>query len=130
MAKRNAQSELNHDNWDQEDESEEAGEFKKATADQMKVVIFLPGSCLGHLTFSGTCHQESQEEKSKRGPEEKHFLQLWWILFNQQRCCCGRFQFPRQTPNKWNRLKTSRIFRIYVRIRKYRGQKRRCKPEM
>merc|ERR1719410_3316379 len=36
MAKRNAQSELNHDNWDQEDESEEAGEFKKATADQMK----------------------------------------------------------------------------------------------
>lgn len=40
MAKRNAQSELNHDNWDQEDESEEAGEFKKATEDQMKVGIF------------------------------------------------------------------------------------------
>ena len=37
MAKRNAQSELNHDNWDQEDESEEAGEFKKASEDQMKV---------------------------------------------------------------------------------------------
>ena len=37
MAKRNAASELNHDNWDQEDESEEAGEFKRATDDQMKV---------------------------------------------------------------------------------------------
>ena len=42
MAKRNAQSELNHDNWDQEDESEEAGEFKKASEDQMKVgVVFV-----------------------------------------------------------------------------------------
>jgi len=36
MAKRGAGSELNHDNWDQEEESEEAGEFKKATDDQMK----------------------------------------------------------------------------------------------
>jgi len=36
MAKRGAASELNHDNWDQEEESEEAGEFKKATDDQMK----------------------------------------------------------------------------------------------
>ena len=41
MAKRNAQSELNHDNWDQEDESEEAGEFKKASEDQMKVGVVL-----------------------------------------------------------------------------------------
>jgi len=36
MAKRGAVTELNHDNWDQEEESEEAGEFKKATDDQMK----------------------------------------------------------------------------------------------
>ena len=39
MAKRNAQSELNHDNWDQEDENEEAGEFKRASEEQMKVKI-------------------------------------------------------------------------------------------
>jgi nuclear pore complex protein Nup50 len=31
MAKRNAGSDLNHDNWDEDDESEEAGTF--ATAD-------------------------------------------------------------------------------------------------
>ena len=37
MAKRNATTELNHDNWEEEDENEEAGEFKKATEDQMKV---------------------------------------------------------------------------------------------
>ena len=37
MPKRDATSELNHDNWDKEDESEEAGEFKKASEDQMKV---------------------------------------------------------------------------------------------
>ena len=37
MPKRDATTELNHDNWDQEDESEEAGEFKKASDDQMKV---------------------------------------------------------------------------------------------
>jgi len=36
MAKRGAVTELNHDNWDQEEESEEAGEFKKASDDQMK----------------------------------------------------------------------------------------------
>ena len=37
MAKRGAGSELTHDNWDQEEEREEAGEFKKASEDQMKV---------------------------------------------------------------------------------------------
>jgi len=36
MPKRDATTELNHDNWDKEDESEEAGEFKKASEDQMK----------------------------------------------------------------------------------------------
>lgn len=36
MAKRNAATELNPDNLDQEDESEKAGEFKRATDDQMK----------------------------------------------------------------------------------------------
>jgi len=36
MAKRGAGTELNHDNWDQEEESEEAGEFRKASDDQMK----------------------------------------------------------------------------------------------
>jgi hypothetical protein len=29
MAKRNATTELTHDNWDQEEESEEAGTFKQ-----------------------------------------------------------------------------------------------------
>jgi hypothetical protein len=29
MSKRNAAKELNHDNWDQEEESEEAGTFKQ-----------------------------------------------------------------------------------------------------
>ncbi len=29
MAKRNAANELNHDNWDKEEESEEAGTFKQ-----------------------------------------------------------------------------------------------------
>ena len=36
MAKRNAVTELNPDNWDQEDKSEKAGEFQRATDDQMK----------------------------------------------------------------------------------------------
>ena len=40
MAKRGAGSELNHDNWDKEEESEEAGEFRRATADQMKVGFY------------------------------------------------------------------------------------------
>ena len=35
MAKRGG-SELNHDNWDREDEKEEAGNFQAATADEMK----------------------------------------------------------------------------------------------
>eukprot|EP00088_Acartia_fossae_P010353 TRINITY_DN1514_c0_g1_i5.p1 TRINITY_DN1514_c0_g1~~TRINITY_DN1514_c0_g1_i5.p1 ORF type:complete len:856 (+),score=290.21 TRINITY_DN1514_c0_g1_i5:40-2607(+) len=36
MAKRVASRELNHDNWDQEEESEEAGTFKQATDDEIK----------------------------------------------------------------------------------------------
>jgi len=36
MAKRNAATELNHDNWEEEDEKEEAGEFKRASEEQMK----------------------------------------------------------------------------------------------
>jgi len=36
MSKRGAGSELNHDNWDQEEEPEEAGEFRKASSQQMK----------------------------------------------------------------------------------------------
>ena len=43
MPKRDATTELNHDNWDQEDESEEAGEFKKASDDQMKVLYGVVG---------------------------------------------------------------------------------------
>ena len=39
MPKRDATTDLNHDNWDKEDESEEAGEFKKATDEQMKVNV-------------------------------------------------------------------------------------------
>lgn len=36
MAKRNANTDLNHDNWDQEDESEEAGTFATASQDVLK----------------------------------------------------------------------------------------------
>ncbi len=34
--KRGATSDLNHDNWDQEEESEEAGVFKQASVDEIK----------------------------------------------------------------------------------------------
>jgi nuclear pore complex protein Nup50 len=34
--KRSATSDLNHDNWDNEEEPEEAGQFKKAPADALK----------------------------------------------------------------------------------------------
>jgi len=34
--KRRPDTDLNHDNWDQEDEPEEQGEFKKATEDELK----------------------------------------------------------------------------------------------
>lgn len=36
MAKRNATSELNHDNWNEEEAPEEAGTFCNATPDVMK----------------------------------------------------------------------------------------------
>ena len=36
MAKRSAGTELNHENWDQEEESEEAGTFATATEDVLK----------------------------------------------------------------------------------------------
>ena len=42
MAKRGAASELNHDNWEEEEETEEAGEFRKASETAMKVAI-IPG---------------------------------------------------------------------------------------
>lgn len=35
-AKRSAVSELNHDNWNEEEEGEEAGEFKKASEDELQ----------------------------------------------------------------------------------------------
>ena len=49
MSKRGAGSELNHDNWDQEEEPEEAGEFRKASSQQMKVWYTFQGSpqCTG-----------------------------------------------------------------------------------
>ncbi|PAA70477.1 hypothetical protein BOX15_Mlig008447g1, partial [Macrostomum lignano] len=36
MSKRNPTSELNHENWDQEDEKEDAGRFKTASQDVLK----------------------------------------------------------------------------------------------
>lgn len=36
MAKRTASSDLNHDNWNEELETEEAGTFKTASADLMQ----------------------------------------------------------------------------------------------
>ncbi|XP_050300196.1 nuclear pore complex protein Nup50 [Anthonomus grandis grandis] len=38
-AKRGATSELNHDNWNQEDEPEERGEFKRASEDALKTRV-------------------------------------------------------------------------------------------
>lgn len=35
-SKRTATSELNHDNWDEDDEPEEAGTFQKASEDVLK----------------------------------------------------------------------------------------------
>ena len=35
-AKRGATSNLNHDNWDQEEDQEEAGQFKQASQEQLK----------------------------------------------------------------------------------------------
>lgn len=36
MAKRTATRELNHDNWDDEEESEDAGTFQKATQEALQ----------------------------------------------------------------------------------------------
>ena len=36
MAKRNAQTELNHDNWNEEEESEEAGIFVQASKETIE----------------------------------------------------------------------------------------------
>lgn len=36
MAKRRADKDLNHDNWEEEDEIEDAGQFQKANADELK----------------------------------------------------------------------------------------------
>lgn len=36
MAKRGAQSDLNHDNWNEEEESEEAGHFAQASSEELK----------------------------------------------------------------------------------------------
>lgn len=36
MAKRGATSDLNHDNWDREEEREEAGTFSRASEEQIK----------------------------------------------------------------------------------------------
>ncbi|XP_055536350.1 nuclear pore complex protein Nup50 [Wyeomyia smithii] len=40
MAKRGAQSDLNHDNWNDEEESEEAGKFSQAPEDELKKRVF------------------------------------------------------------------------------------------
>lgn len=39
MAKRTATSDLNHDNWDREDEPEDAGAFSKASEDVLKTRV-------------------------------------------------------------------------------------------
>ncbi len=39
MAKRGATSELNHDNWNEDEESEEAGTFQQAPADVLKTRV-------------------------------------------------------------------------------------------
>ena len=65
MAKRNAGSELNHDNWDEEEETEEAGEFKKASDDQMKV-----GKVFEiHNSFTADLTPSSRLEWSRRPRE-------------------------------------------------------------
>ena len=39
MAKRGATTELNHDNWNDEDESEEAGVFRQASAEALQTRV-------------------------------------------------------------------------------------------
>lgn len=36
MSKRTATRELNHDNWDEEEEEEDAGSFQKASSEALK----------------------------------------------------------------------------------------------
>ena len=64
MAKRNAATELNHDNWEEEDEKEEAGEFKRASEEQMKVIR---NGRLSHLLidifFPGKGDKEGKEKE-------------------------------------------------------------------
>jgi len=43
MPKRDAGNELNHDNWEDEEEPEEAGEFKKASEEALKGRVFKKG---------------------------------------------------------------------------------------
>lgn len=40
MAKRVADKELNHDNWNDEEEAEEAGSFQKASAETLQTRVF------------------------------------------------------------------------------------------
>lgn len=39
MAKRTASRDINHENWDQEDEPEEAGTFQKASEEELKTRV-------------------------------------------------------------------------------------------
>lgn len=40
MAKRTASRDINHENWDQEEEPEEAGTFQRASEEQLKSRVF------------------------------------------------------------------------------------------
>lgn len=53
MAKRGAQSDLNHDNWNEEEESEEAGHFAQASSEELKKRVIKTARRRGTGTDSG-----------------------------------------------------------------------------
>lgn len=60
MSKRSAQSDLNHDNWNEEEEPEEAGKFAQASEDELKKRVIktarrrVTGTDSGTLTGTGS----------------------------------------------------------------------------
>lgn len=63
MAKRRATTELNRDNWDQEDEKEDPGTFKRINEEELKNRVIRKAKrslvnvrCLLFCTFYGLMH--------------------------------------------------------------------------
>jgi len=85
MPKRDAGNELNHDNWEDEEEPEEAGEFKKASEEALKGRVFRKGkrrnltedqkknifAGFGGFTSSNKSAEEAFSFLGNSKPEEK-----------------------------------------------------------